>query len=518
MRAFLRRYGLGLAFVWLYLYSFPYFPEIRSANELPRVYLTMAMVEQGSFAIDAGVARWGRTADVSRAHGHYYSNKAPGSSMLAIPGYLALRGVNALFGRGEPTLGEMFWVSRVTTGVIPTLLFLCLLARFLARFSRRDKFGRDGMRMALVGYGLGSMALLYSVLFIAHQLSAVCIGIAYILSVWVVEDRRDPRLLWLVGLAAGCAPLVDYQAAFAGVPLAVYLVVHLVRAQRYKHLAFAVLGSLPPIALLLSYHQACFQSPFKTGYDYSQTFAHFHQKGFLGITEFRWEAFYGSTFEPDNGLFLFCPMLLLAFVGWYLMFRRRQYWHAGITLSVFVIYLAFISSINFWRGGWQVGPRYVTVMLPFLMVPITVALTAMSQDWRSRAVALALVMVGVVVYALSAAIFPHFPEKFGNPLFEVTFRLIRDGHVGYNLGYLCGLRGVASLIPMFAVLGAVLVWMARGPNSGDDLGIGDRLRHYRAAFYGLIGAELLLALYSSFDGGGRAAERAYRWITTVFPT
>ena len=38
--------------------------------------------------------RWGTTADVSPGPDgrHHYSNKAPGSSMLAIPGYLVLHG------------------------------------------------------------------------------------------------------------------------------------------------------------------------------------------------------------------------------------------------------------------------------------------------------------------------------------------------------------------------------------------------------------------------------------------
>ncbi|HWN70608.1 MAG TPA: hypothetical protein VNM90_23370, partial [Haliangium sp.] len=175
MTARLRSCGLLLAIAWLYLYSFPYFPAIHSANELPRVYLTWAMVEEGSVAIDTPVQRWGTTVDVSPAHGHLYSNKAPGSSMLAVPAYVALEGIEAALG-GEPTLAEMVWACRVFTGVLPSLLFLVLFGRFLGRFA-----GPDARRLAVVGYALGTMAMTYSVLFIAHQLSAVCIGTAYVL-------------------------------------------------------------------------------------------------------------------------------------------------------------------------------------------------------------------------------------------------------------------------------------------------------------------------------------------------
>ena len=92
---------------------------------LPRVYLVMALAD-GGVAIDEGVARWGSTVDVSPSRGHQYSNKAPGSSTLAVPAYVALRGATHLLAGREPTLGEMVWACRLWTGAIPTLLFLWL--------------------------------------------------------------------------------------------------------------------------------------------------------------------------------------------------------------------------------------------------------------------------------------------------------------------------------------------------------------------------------------------------------
>src|SRR5690606_26962404 len=176
----------------------------------------------------------------------------------------------------------------------PTLLFLLLLWRFLERWAP-DPAAR---RLALAGYAAGSMAFTYSILFIAHQLAAVCIASAWILSVWVVEGRLPARWLAVAGLMAGAAPLCDYQAAFAGVPVAVYLVWHLVRRAPWRaalgRLALAAAGAAPPIALVLFYHWRAFGSPWRTGYAASETFAHFHQRGFLGMDQLRWEAFSGS--------------------------------------------------------------------------------------------------------------------------------------------------------------------------------------------------------------------------------
>ncbi len=499
MKDALRRYGFALALVLLYLYSFPYFARLKHANELPRIYLTMAMVDDGTFAIDSGVRRWGATVDVSPSGGHQYSNKAPGASLLAAPAYFLLKEVRAALGDGPPSLAQTTWLCRVVTGVIPTLLFLLLLWRFLERYAPRP----ETRRLLVAGYALGSMAMPYSLLFHAHQLSAVCIGTAFILIVWVVEDERDQRWLLAAGFAAGCAPLVDYQAAFAGVPIAVYLLWKLLRRspRRWLGVGLAVLGALPPILFLLYYHDAAFGSPFRTGYAASKTFDFYHQVGFLGIEAVRAERFVGSIFAPDNGLLFFCPMLALALPGWYLLARRRQWWPFAITLSVAVIYVLFISSITFWRGGWQVGPRYITAMLPFLMVPVAVAAHAAEDRWYLRAVAVGLVLVGIVVYALTCAEYPHFPEYFGNPLYEVTFRLLGDGHASYNAGYALGLRGFASLLPYLMLLAVVVVWIAAPART-----------RWRSAAAGMALAALIIAAYSLADGGGKRADAGYQRI------
>lgn len=494
-----KRQALGFAIAFLYLYSFPYFEGIHSANELPRVYLTMAIVDDATFAIDSGVRRWGTTVDVSPSAGHHYSNKAPGSSMLAVPAYLALKTVKAVAGE-EPSLAELTWTFRVWTGVIPTLLFLVLLWRFFGRFARDDR-SRDA---AVIAYGLGTMAMTYSILFIAHQLSAVLIGTAFVLAVQVVEDGRGRAAVFALGFAAGAAVLCDYQAAFAGVPLAVYLVFHLRR--RVGWLAIAALGAAIPIAVLLIYHWQAFGSPLRTGYHASETFAHFHQRGFLGLDRFRWEALVGSTVAPDNGLLFLSPFLVLAVWGWFRLARERQWWMLGVTGSVVVIYLGFISSIAFWRGGWQLGPRYITAMLPFAMAPVVVAIDAAEDRWWQRGIAWGLIATSVLIYVASAAQFPHFPEKFANPIFELTLRLWADGMAPYSGGWLLGLRGFWAQLPVVIALGFVL-WVGLLPSRA----------RWRSALAAVVVAAALLGLYSMAPGGGPRAERAYDFVQSVYP-
>ncbi len=508
MRTRAKRFLIGALLGVLFLYCFPYFESMKSANELPRIYLTMAMVDEGSFDIDSGVEQWGATADMSPSGGHTYSNKAPGSSMLAIPAYALLKFAKSLT-NSEPKLAELTWTFRIFTGVLPTLLFLVLLWRFLGRFAGKP----HTRRLLLVGYGLGSMAMTYSVIFVSHQLAAICIASAYILAVWVIEEGLDRRWLWAMGFLAGCAPLVDYQAAFAGVPIAIYVIYHLLVKDRSRapvarvlSLASAVAGAVPPIALLLVYHAKAFGSPFRTGYTASESFAHFHQKGFLGMDEFRLEALRGSFLTLDNGLLMLAPMFLLAIPGWVLLGKRKQWWHLAITLSVAITYVAFVSSINFWRGGWQVGPRYITAMLPFLMVPIAVTVSWAERRWIARTVVVGFIGVGVFIYGLSSAMFPHFPEKFQNPIFELVVPLIGDGHAPYNAGWLIGLRGFPSLVPYLLLLMGTWAWVAC-PTRGER----------KSALLGSALAAVILVLYSLAPGGGEAAESAYARIVTWMP-
>ena len=55
VRARLTRHRWLIAIAVAYLYVFPYFPRLHSANELPRVYLVKSIVHLHTFAIEDGV-------------------------------------------------------------------------------------------------------------------------------------------------------------------------------------------------------------------------------------------------------------------------------------------------------------------------------------------------------------------------------------------------------------------------------------------------------------------------------
>jgi hypothetical protein len=458
LRAAISKHGWLIAIACVYLYVFPYFPKLGSANELPRVFLVKAMVHDQTFAIDRGVERWRESADladISESGGHQYSNKAPGSAMLAAPVYAA---VNAI--AGEPSLVVSVWLCRITTGVVPTLMFLVLLYGFLARFAPDPAI----RKLVLVAYALGSMAMTYSMLYFSHQLAAVCIASAMIFAIDVLDGKRGLGSMVVAGALAGAAPLIDYQAAFAGIPLAVYVVARTWRdVPRLARVAgCAALGAAGPIAILLAYHQACFGSPWRTGYDASVTFAIYHQQGFLGLTALRWKAFIGSTLSFDNGLVTLSPWLLLAVSGTVELMRRpRESGVRGITMmcvAISITYLLFISAINFWRGGGAVGPRYITVLVPFLLPMVAAQLEAVRDRPRFLGAVAGTIIVSIVIYTLSTATFPYWPEVFKNPFRDVTLRMLSDDLVAPNLASAIGISGVLGLVPYVALIGGITGW------------------------------------------------------------
>ncbi len=438
---------LLVAIAALYLYVFPYFPRIHSANELPRAYLVKSIVDDHTFAIDREVQQFGATSDLAAHDHHFYQNKAPGASFVVVPVYAAVKAIG-----GEPSLAVTMWLCRVVSGVIPSLIFLALLWRFLARFAP-DEATR---RLVIVAYALGSMALPYSLLFYSHQLSAICIASAWILAGDVAERRRGLAAMAVAGLLAGMAPLVDYQAAFAGVPLAAHVIWQLrawPRRELVRLLAIALAAAAIPIALLLYYHAVCFGSPFATGYNYATTYGADHDHGLLGMTHPTLTALVGVTVAPDNGFFALAPWWLLAIPGGIILWRAGERALVVTCASVAAVFFFFISSLGFWRAGWELGPRYIVAMQPFLLPLVAAALA----KWRGRVAlgggAAGLILVGVAIYTLACATLPYWPDTLRDPLYEVTFRLLGDGAVAPSLGRALGVHGLASIAPF--VLGSL---------------------------------------------------------------
>ena len=82
-----------LFFAVAYLYAFPYFDQLRSAQEMPRLLLAEQVVDRHVLYLDNRLGHLGSGNDLSRGpDGHSYANKSPGPSFVAAPVYVWVSG------------------------------------------------------------------------------------------------------------------------------------------------------------------------------------------------------------------------------------------------------------------------------------------------------------------------------------------------------------------------------------------------------------------------------------------
>jgi hypothetical protein len=376
----------------LYLLLFPYHPGLRSPNELARLWQTRALVDFGTLDINAALRAYGRVGDLSVKDGRYYSSKAPLLSFAAVPLYAALASASG-GGAAVPEVPLVF-LSRLLLTVLPTLGLLVLLRRFL-----RAHLSPPVAEALALTYALGSLAFSYSLLFMSHQTVAVLLFAGFY-ALWrtLRGDWRGARGYPLAGAAAGAAVAAEYTAALGVVGLVLYGALgHLLapgptgaRARALGRAAgLALLGALPFVLGLMAYHQAAFGHPLHSGYKYLADAAYqpWHLGGFLGIRTPDPRAFLLSFFSPLRGLLTLSPFLLLA-LGGLGRGRAAQGAEGGpaeggpagalavearaqrlFVLALLAGYTYFTSSFTYDSWGWTTGPRHLTGLLPFLLLP-----------------------------------------------------------------------------------------------------------------------------------------------------
>ena len=203
-----------------------------------------------------------------------------------------------------------------------------------------------GARAAWLGIGLYALATpadAYAHLLYGHQLTACLLTVG---ALWLVEGIRADRHVRAAwgGLLCSAAIGVEYSAAFAGLPIAVFVLLWARRGRVGPALAASV-GAAVPIALLGWYHAAVYGGPLRTGYHnvINPEFAAKHGEGFLGLVAPSWTGLHTHVLASEAGLLWWAPLSLAALAGLWDMSRApgdsplRS--HARVQLGVFVALL-----------------------------------------------------------------------------------------------------------------------------------------------------------------------------------
>jgi len=458
--------------------SYAYFYQGGGWNQNTRFALVRAVLEYGSLSIDPYSDQ---TGDRALWQGHYYSDKAPGASLLAIVPVGVARLASRIVGMDPVSEPGFVWTSYLAT-VVTSGVFTLAAAVSIVWLSLSWGFSRPAALFAATGYAVASPAWCYATLFMGHAVAGGSLILAFAATVNLgrAAEARTGHLEWALGLFAGLAVLSDFPSA---VPAAIIVGLALMqlhdgnRAVLGRAIGHIAAGGAVAVLILCAYNWMAFASPFRIGYSSEQGFEQL-RSGFFGITYPRLWRIVEILLGSYRGLLPISPVLAVTPIGFVLMARARTTARAAwAALSIAAFYIALNASYYYWDGGSTIGPRHIAPALPFLGLGL-----APVWDWSrvaGRALLVCAWMWGVALTLIAVSTTPQPPVRFERPFAQLLVPAFLDGDlalntqgftdylpyariepgqrvtkVSWNVGMKLGLTGLMSLVPL------ALIWAA----------------------------------------------------------
>jgi hypothetical protein len=399
------------------------------------------------------------TLDKAERHAHFYSDKAPGTAVLALPAFAA--GALALRASGvglDSDSGWLLssWIACVGSVGIVTALGAGLLFAWLSR-----QVTPKSALATTVTIFLGAAPLPYATMMFSHALVVGLVAVALWamamqeecgvrnaecgVKQWATANRWD----MLSGFACGWALASEYTAGIVIAGLFLWLA----SQGRRRAIPFC-LAAVPPLLLIPLYSWACFGKPFILPYSLNACFPGMKQ----GIYAIKWpdpQTAYNLLFSPTRGLFFWTPFLLMAGPGYWKLARtnRRLFW---LTYAVPLLQIILISGRTWdWQAGPTLGPRFLAPMLPLLALPCALGVR------RFPRIGMALAAYSILITTLATLTDASPPASYYNPLTELHIPLLLRGELAPNLGTLMGLSAHVSVALFYVLLIGGITWLWR---------------------------------------------------------
>jgi hypothetical protein len=389
-----RRGDIGLFLIVWIVYAVHVVPG-GGANPNRYLDLIYSGIDEGTLAIDDYHEN---TVDKAFKDGHYYTAGLPGPSLAGVPAYLAFKAVYPLipgsllnsissiksFQEGVNTGfyqkdNQAFFLSSIWLTVFVLSVISALAVVLFFHLLLNLGVTRTYALIAAAIYAWGTLIFFYSTTFYSHVFAAaLAVAALFCLS------RMDtvPSLKWSVGsgFLTGLAILMEYQGFIIAACVGLFV---LYRWGIRRFIGYGT-GAAVPLGVLMAYNWRAFGGPLNLAQQYlaGPNKERFFAGGILGFVLPTPDRLLGLTILPERGLFVYCPILLLMFVGWSVMLRSQSPKLPGIArLSILASIGLFLfnASAGDWQAGASYGPRYLTSAVPFMMIGVAFALPVVSR-------------------------------------------------------------------------------------------------------------------------------------------
>lgn len=431
-----RRLTAALLFllVWLscaWFGSWPFNP-----NNATRLFAAMAIAETGEARIDAFADM---TIDKAMFDGHYYLDKAPGITLMAVPFVAA---ANLATGIDSSQVQRVFMgagIDRYLTlrqrlvTTFATAILTALAAIALLDLVARTTGSTGAGLFAALGFALGSPIWGWSTTLFGHAPVAALLVIAS----WAIQrgtapgTRHPGRFASVAGAALGWALVIEYSALLTALPVGLWALWRTRQwpsADRVRRYGLATAAGIVALLPLLGYNLLAFGTPFRLGYSGVVGFEGM-QQGLFGLTYPKPPVLYEIVFGSRRGMIWVAPIMLLAPFGLWALIRRPRTRDIGImALAVAVTAFLYNASYAYWDGGNSTGPRHAVPALGFLAIGLG-AFWASADRWE-RALAAALLAASIAVNLVIASTEIMAPADIVHPLRDHLWnRLFLNGQL-----------------------------------------------------------------------------------------
>lgn len=382
-------------------------------NSVPRIALAISIIEDGDLTIDE---YRNATGDLAYFEGRFYSDKAPGLAIMAIPSVAAGRmylkkldeEIKWITNRGKVTEDFIFleqFATIMTSGLITALTALLLYFTAI-----RLGAGQTGAVFAALTYGLATPAWGWATAFFSHNAAGGFLFMGFACVFFLLNSERGKNKDILLGFAAGAflswAVVTELTAALASMAVALYGLFSARKWERDRMIRVVVsafAGWILFISPLLIHNYMITGNPFSSLYGYTVAFPKL-KSGFYGLSTPDLEKIRMLLFSGKLGILWFSPLLLAVPFALYKLWKiQDQKPLAVLIVAIALYYLIWNSSFAYWTGGGSTGPRYLTPMLPFLCLPLAVLWGGTGRNLRLLMVVLFAVSFLISLFSVSVS-------------------------------------------------------------------------------------------------------------------